>query len=199
MKAQTYKVEHHIYINGDPSSAYVVADILGDSTFVRVGPSLTQHENHMKAIDMCGDADLYIKIDDDDIYRPRYIENIVRSYMEGKWDYSAGHSNGIILGTTFRQGTLQSLCVDPTEEELQEGIVMFMPPTLALNSSALEEIRNLKPEDMHHSYEDIVWRNRLWYSEERFLLRDDQRFTRDFTYVVHGANISTSGWLPKPY
>jgi hypothetical protein len=194
MQRQTHPVDHVVYLNGDPSAAALTADLVGPTTRISVGPNLDQHSNHMAALAMAGDSDLYFKIDDDDLYRPDYVRHVVDAY-DGTWDYSAGYSDGIVFGSEFRRGVLHSLCVDPTQEEVRKGVVMYMPSTLVLNPTGLSVIRGLSDDEVDHAYEDIVWRNRLWDSDARFFLRSDPVFTRDFTYVVHGANISTSGWL----
>lgn len=186
MKSQTHLIDHYIYASNTPKS--IISDV---ATNVEFGPNLDQHSNHIKALSMIDieKYDLFFKIDDDDIYKPKYVNNSIESYCQDKWEYSGGHSNGILLGNSYKKGLLTSLCIDPTVEEIKNKVVFYMPSTLALTKKAVRKILELKEVDY---YEDITWRNVLWNSGFKFRLRDT---TQDYTYVVHGENISTAGWL----
>ena len=92
---QTFPNTHCIYLNSDSFNndkdssnlLTVMSDISinnGYEVFMGYGPSAHQHFNHMAALELVDidKFDLFLKIDDDDIYLPRYVEDVVNDYLE---------------------------------------------------------------------------------------------------------------------
>ena len=64
-------------------------DLINDRLFLSYGKKLHQHINHMEAVKKINieDYDLFLKIDDNDIYRRHYVKHIVSDFEENKWNF----------------------------------------------------------------------------------------------------------------
>lgn len=192
MERQTYPIDHSVYVNG-LFHASCLDDLLPKNRlFLRYGPVLNQHHNHLMALFECGEYDLYFKIDDDDIYMDSYVKSVIESYLDTGWDYSAQPSHGLLRGKYYDGALLESLCLDPTPEEIEGNVLLYMPSSLVMNRKALDIILNLSDEDLYHPFEDIVWRNALHASKLNYYCRPN---SKNYIYHVHGSNISTKHWL----
>jgi hypothetical protein len=195
MRSQTYPVDHAIYVNGDEEPSSLYEDLLDDRLFLRFGPSSDQHDHYVKAIEAApfGQYDLFCKIDDDDIYRLNYIEDVVTDFETQGWDFSGADCDGEVHGSTWvatkYRGVMAEFCD-------QLGVEDIMPPTMALSRKALECIRALDttslPADRLIRNEDEVWTRALLASG----LAPRRRASSNFIYHVHGTNLTASSWLP---
>ena len=104
IQQQTYPVDHVIYINHpdaqDRSDPYNYISLLEDiapqhgTITIRYGRSGTQQFNHLQALALAAhdDYDLFLKIDDDDVYRRNYVRNVALDQQKNAWDVSGAHS-----------------------------------------------------------------------------------------------------------
>jgi hypothetical protein len=197
MSLQTYPLTHGIFLNSDTGDIedFDYTDLLSDIPFdthhkIKIfgDKTLSQHQNHIKAITQVPnwqDFDLFLKIDDDDIYRSRYVESVVKSYEQHKWDFSGTVANGVLNGNQWNlKQTIEDLR-DRQEPETPER-PYIMPPTFAFNKKALDIIMKLG--DIQ-GWEDPVWYDTLTQHPD---IRVHKREESHFSLHIHGQNVSTS-------
>ena len=213
MQAQTYSVDHGIYLNSNDyetfedihNYAQLIDDIpikSSNKLLFSYGPTLSHHLNHLSAIRLYDweSYDLFIKIDDDDIYRTHYIRDLVDDYLEHQWDFSGAISHGHIQSEkwlkdqdlrsfnsdqeTFNsvRSILKQLNLDTasTSRDSKEG--KFMPPTFAWTKSCMAMINKI---DNIKGSEDSVWKE-LLLSQSQFKVRT--RNISNFTYNIHASS-----------
>jgi hypothetical protein len=136
------------------------------------------------------DYDLFLKVDDDDIYLRSYVAEVVADFVANRWDFSGTHSHGLLNGRRwlpeYRQ---EDLGVEFEDLELQ--VPCIMPPTIALSRRALDVA--LASEDQG-LFDDIQWRRAIARRRELVMAH---RSDRNFVYNIHGENASTGSWLRK--
>jgi hypothetical protein len=202
MQHQSYPVDHAIYVNSsepdDHESTTLGYDILLNDVvreakgrvLLSYGESRPYHQNYVRALAQTNidDYDLFLKVDDDDIYLTPYVETVVADFVANGWDYSGSHARSVLNGKLFlRNTTWKDLGMGP--EDVALNVPHVMPPTVALSRRAVRAI--LAMEDSG-TYEDIQWRRALASNPEFVLaVRDDS----NFIYHVHGANVSTASFL----
>ena len=197
MRLQTYPVMHGIFLNSDSGEIedFDYTDLLSDIPFddkhqikLYGEKSRSQHQNHMLAIKQVPnweDYDLFVKIDDDDIYRTHYIESIVESYKTNKWDFSGTVANGVLNGNKWDlTQTIEDLR-DRTEPETAER-PYIMPPTFAFSRKAIQLLMEL---DDIEGWEDPVWFDTLTRNPDITVHKREQSH---FSLHIHGNNVSTS-------
>ena len=197
MVLQTHPVMHGIYLNSDSGDIedFDYTDLLSDIPFdkdhkiKRFGEkTLSQHMNHMKAITQVPNwetYDLFVKIDDDDIYRSSYIQSIVDSYTKHNWDFSGTVANGVLNGQKWNlKQTIEDLR-DRSESESPER-PYIMPPTFAFSKKAIQRLMQL---DDIQGWEDPVWYDTLTQDPD---ITVHKREESHFSLHIHGHNVSTS-------
>ncbi len=202
MQNQSYPTDHVIYVNSphETTSDYttvgyegIVSDlVLNSRSLLKIsyGPSKTTHDNHMVALNLVSlfDYDLFLKIDDDDIYLRDYVRTVMYDFELRQWDYSGTVSNGYLNGYRWRPGTrLSSLGLG--EEDHRLGIPDVMPPTTAFSRKAVCALHKLKSSG---GVVDLQWRRHLARTPG---IRMAARSDTNFIYNVHGGNISTGSCL----
>ncbi len=197
MRHQTYPIDHSIYINSpewpDHSASHAYEKILGDLDEPRVrisyGPTKSPHGNYMATIEqICiEDYDLFLKIDDDDIYFRNYVADVVSDFELRRWDYSGSSSEVHLNGHRVVADCLQ--CLGLADEDRELGIPEIMPPTLALSRKAIRAML-----EVHDSggWEDVLWRRHL---AKIAGMKMSVRPVSNFIYNIHGRNASTGSWL----
>ena len=204
MQAQSYPVDHSVYINTsevidgvqvNANYADLLRDIekkTNDRLKLSFGPSLGHHSNYLSAIEAVNieDYDLFIQVDDDDIYFAEYVQAVVDDFVENNWDYSGSRSLGILMGANYDKETeIPSLGLNAKEEAL--GIPEIMPPTLAMSRKVVRALGDIVDNDIYH---DPQWRRHLaQISGIKMAIRGEAQFV----YNVHGENASTSMWLQQ--
>jgi Coenzyme PQQ synthesis protein D (PqqD) len=197
MRSQSYTVDHAVYVNGADNPGELYDDLLGENVFLRFGPSMYQHDNHVRAIETAPYEryDLFCKIDDDDVYRLNYIEEIVADFSRDQWDYSATHSDGRINGSRWlADQRLNGFGLSDIDRSL--GIKEAMPPTVVFSRRGIECVRQLGPISPETEWNmqgnwDAIWIRTL----ARLGLRQSVRAQSNFIYHIHGANLTTGSWL----
>jgi hypothetical protein len=209
LQRQTYPPDQAIYVNSpDDDTADCTSlryDLLLDDLragaankiVIRYGRSQSYVENHLLALSLIdiGNYDLFLKIDDD-FYLRHYVEEIVSDFEARRWDYSGTASRGLLNGRRWRQQHVQS-DLGLAEIDLKLGVILYMPPTLALSRKAIAAIIAASTEYLGSRARadygpDIYWRRLL---AQRSDLVGAVRTDRNFVYNIHGGNVSTGTWL----
>lgn len=198
MQAQTHPVDHCIYLNtpdyADVEGLKELAALLVEENpeprapVITVGESSRQHANYMSALAPADldEYDLFLAVDDDDLYGRRYVEHCVSDFDANGWDLSGCYSHGFIDGGRFTPAVRwKGLGADQHDVEL--GVPEMMPPTYALSRRALDVIMALT-DDMTNR-EDAQWR---WAIKTSGDLTIAVRPQTDFMHHRHGGNISTA-------
>jgi len=146
-----------------------------------------QHFNHLRAIQNVPnyeDFDIFVKIDDDDIYKKDYIKNIVNFFETNDVDVVSSKILYQLNGTIVRKFEANNLGGNP------ENCDFKMPPTIAFNLKALKQIENLTN---IFGFEDNMWRD-VWCGNCKIAEMDN---TENIIWHIHGRNVSTSDFLLK--
>lgn len=202
MQRQSFPLDHVIYVNSinEPGSEYIADNYSGlledllegtqGSLKIGYGKTLSFHENYTAALSLANinNYDLFLKIDDDDIYRQNYVEDVVRDFVSRKWDYSGAVSAGLLVGHKWEPHcVLAGLGLGEMDRELK--VPDLMPSTAAFSRKAIKAILSLEAVD---GFEDVHWRRHL---ARRLEIVMAQREDKNFVYNVHGDNVSTGTWL----
>lgn len=151
----------------------------------------SQHENYLAPILHHGrDAhNLFVKIDDDDVYAPTYLEKAVALFKEKKVDILSFALNKVINGPTVNFGHYDAIGV--WQPDLDSDIKFGMPCTYIFNQSALNILVKLSSEDVAkiHAFEDPAWRTAWREAGLKSVVINDWDLA---TYHVHGKNSSSS-------
>ncbi len=145
----------------------------------------------IKSVTGYSDYDLFIKKDDDDIFKKDYVKTVVE-FFEANPDVDFTSSmiyhqlNGNrIFSNPNGFSTLGRLF----EEDLTE-----MPMTFAFNKRAFDLIANLPGDKITGEYDDMIWR-KVWYENKLIHKPIDNR--TNIIWNIHGGNISTASFLRK--
>lgn len=146
-----------------------------------------QHTNHMKAIFAVEDYetyDIFVKIDDDDIYKKDYIKTIVDYFDNNDVDVLSSRIKYQLNGNLLRRGNYHNLGANP------EGCDFKIPATFAFNLKALNLIKDITS---IYGFEDNMWRD-SWCNKCKIAEVDN---TENMIWYIHGKNTSTSDFLIK--
>ena len=159
-------------------------DLISEKCQIMYSWNLNQHLNHIKAIKATNidDYDVFVKIDDDDIYKKDYIQNIVDVFNNNDVDVISSKAIYQLNNNNVYKVNANNLGANP------EGCDFKLPATFAFNRKALELIINIKD---GQGFEDNMWRD-AWCSQCKILEVDN---TEQFIWHIHGKNISTSDFL----
>lgn len=197
MQQQSYPVDHVVYINHPDAESktehYNYISLLHDlapqrgSLTICYGRSGTQQFNFMQALTLAkqDDYELFLKIDDDDIYRRHYVRNVVSDFLKNDWDFSGTHSQGLIDGPKWGpQNRVNQLGMEP--EDIRLGVPEMMANSYVLSRKAVNLIKKI-PADIDCN-EDILWRRKLIADKT---INTHIRQHSGMSYHLHGKNIST--------
>lgn len=149
-----------------------------------------QHENYLKPILSKGrnKYNLFIKIDDDDIYSPTYLEQAVAIFKEKQVDVLSFALNKIINNNNVLFGHYDAIGV--WQPDLDSDIKFGMPCTYIFNQSALNILTKLSSDDVNkiHVFEDPAWRTAWRKAGLKSCVISDWELA---TYHVHGKNTSS--------
>jgi hypothetical protein len=193
---QSYMNIHHViniaYDSGSQPTlnAKIYDDILeryGDRLTISYNKNSDQHTNYMNAINSINnidDYDIFIKIDDDDIYKSEYVENIVSFFQNNLIDISSSKVKTQLNNHYVRTGLYHNLGANP------EGYDFNLTATFAFNRKALSLIYDLKCD----GFEDFLWRD-TWAKNN--LVHGVVNNGDNMIWYIHGKNISTSDFFIK--
>lgn len=150
---------------------------------------VTNHFNNMSAIQAVPgwqEFDVYMKMDDDDIYLEEYVKTVVDFFKENpKVDITSSAITLMLNGNNVAVCNNQNLGANPN------GSHYKMPMTFAFNKKALDVILPLTKEDIC-GYDDMMWRV-AW--EKAGLVHKPVDNSKNILWHIHGKNISTSHLL----
>lgn len=141
------------------------------------------HFNNMKAITMVPDYntyDIFIKMDDDDIHKSRYVENIVRLFETTNVDVVSSKIDVQLNGYDLHYGPYDNLGGNPNNS------TYHMPMTFAFNKRGLDCIINLTESDVC-GHDDMMWRV-AW--ENNGLNHYPVNNNNQIIWNIHGGNAS---------
>ena len=197
VKNQTYKdIFHAMNVVSDVDDWQSYLPLINDiysgrkMHIIHSGNSHT-HFNNMLAIRALMDYneyDVFIKMDDDDIYKSRYVENIVKKFQEDPTiDIVSSQIKHQLNGHRVYRG-----------EELFDNLggnpgksTYHMPMTFAFNRRALDVIKDLEQKDVF-GHDDMMWR---MHWEAHGLKHATVDNTEEVIWHIHGKNVSTSDFI----
>lgn len=197
VKNQTYSgIKHLINITNDINDLQIYLAVIDDvfnPRTMRICHSVNNHThfNNMTAIKQLKtyeDYDLFIKMDDDDIYKANYVQTIVDAFKaDPTIDIVSSKINYQLNGNRLVYNTkgYDNLGGNPGES------TYHMPMTFAFNKKAFNIIKDLDYNDMI-GYDDMVWRIH-WEAHglKHVAVENDD----NIIWHVHGKNTSTAGFL----
>lgn len=197
VKNQTYKnIFHTINLASDPDDWQNILPLVDDiyshrnMHFIHSTNSHT-HFNNILAIRSLGNYntyDIFIKMDDDDIYKSGYVENIVKMFKEDPdIDIVSSQIRYQLNGHRVYEGEepFDNLGGNPGNSDYH------MPMTFAFNRRALEVIKDLEQKDVF-GHDDMMWR---MHWEAHGLKHATVDNTEEVIWHIHGKNVSTSDFI----
>lgn len=195
---QTYKdIKYSVAINIDnkeDESKYklLLKELATDKRLnILFTKNKSQHENYLYPIKngKYENYNLFIKLDDDDIYKPDYIENIINIYKQKKPDVISAKISTQINGSKIESGSFESIGV--WQPDVSSSTKFGMPFTYAFNKKALSILFKLTADELSsiHAFEDPGWRTKWRESGIKSYVID--KFTSAI-YRIHGHNTSSS-------
>jgi cellulose synthase/poly-beta-1,6-N-acetylglucosamine synthase-like glycosyltransferase len=195
IKNQSYEnIFHSINITLDVREVnkmknyYVVYDDLQtEKNMFSYSQNKHQHFNHLTAITNVPDYesyDIFVKIDDDDIYKKDYIKTIVEFFDQNNVDVVSSKMKYQLNGNLVKVGDYGSLGGNPKNCDFK------IPATFAFNLKALKLIQNV---NKIYGFEDNMWRD-IWCDNCNILEIDN---SENIVWHIHGKNISTADFLMK--
>jgi hypothetical protein len=166
-------------------------DLLDDKLIVTKGKNNFIHFNNMTAIKIIPDYneyDVFIKMDDDDVYKKNYVFNIVKFFENNPdVDIVSTKINHQLNGNQVitSENGYDNLGGNPNNS------TYHMPMTHAFNKKALECIVNTHPTNWN---DDFMWRCKWEQNNLKHLAVDNRE---QVIWHIHGNNISTSSFLSK--
>lgn len=193
MKNQSYTDFTHsigiMYDDESEVSNYEVLfdDILDDRFIIKYRKDSSTHTNSMSAISQCPEPyDIYIKIDDDDIYKKNYVKTIVEYFETHKCDVLSSEIGHQLNNYYLSKGNYRSLGGHfPNNHYL-------MPQTFAFSHNAYQVLLNTTD---NGTFDDLLWRD-AW--SKHGIKDDNVDNSSNIIWHIHGKNISVGNWFrPK--
>lgn len=160
-------------------------DLISDRVKITYSKNSHQHENHMNAIyniKNLNEFDIFVKIDDDEIYKRDYIKTIVDNFENV--DVVSSKMKYQLNGSKIFIGDYNNLGGNPHNCDFK------IPSTFAFNLRALNLIKNL---NKYYGFEDNMWRH-TWCGNTKIKEIDN---SENIIWYIHGKNTSTSEFLIK--
>lgn len=181
---------HSVNITSEmPQNSLALVDDLQIDSLIITENSHT-HFNNMaaiKAVDDYESYDLFIKMDDDDIYKQDYAWNIM-SFFTNNPDVDIVSSE-----ITLQLNGTDVYIVDAKDLGGNTDVDYKMPMTYAFNKKALNAIINLEEKDLI-GFDDLTWRM-IWkaYGLKHAVVNNAE----EIIWHIHGNNVSTSSFLKE--
>jgi hypothetical protein len=191
VKNQSIKdITHAVNITSDNAlnNLVLIDDLVTDNVIITENSHT--HFNNMaaiKAVDGYKDYDLFIKMDDDDIYKLDYVKNIV-TFFENNPDVDVVSSE-----IKFQLNGTEIYLANAKDLGGNTDVDYRMPMTFAFNKKALDAIINLEEKDMFGG-DDMVWRI-IWRAHNlKHAVVDN---AEEIIWHIHGKNDSTASFLKQ--
>lgn len=142
------------------------------------------HFNNMNAIRFVPDYkeyDIFMKMDDDDIYKRGYVENVVKHFIANPdTDIISSRISTQLNGYDLYKGSYDNLGGNPGKSSYH------MPITFAFNKRSLDSIIKLTEKDVN-GYDDMMWRT-AWERDglKHVAIKNDD----EIIWNIHGKNAS---------
>lgn len=191
VKNQSVKdIKHSVNITSDNAlnNLVLIDDLVAEDVIITENSHT--HFNNMaaiKAVDGYEDYDLFIKMDDDDIYKSEYVQNIV-TFFENNPDVDIVSSE-----IKYQLNGTEIYLANAKDLGGNTDVEYKMPMTYAFNKKALDAIINLEEKDMF-GFDDMVWRI-IWkaYGLKHAVVSNAE----EIIWHIHGNNVSTSSFLKE--
>ena len=191
VKNQSFKdIRHSVNITSDNflNNLVLIDDLVAEDVIITENSHT--HFNNMaaiKAVDGYEDYDLFIKMDDDDIYKSEYVQNIV-TFFENNPDVDVVSSE-----IKFQLNGTEIYLANAKDLGGNTDVEYKMPMTYAFNKKALDTIINLEEKDMF-GFDDMVWRI-IWkaYGLKHAVVSNAE----EIIWHIHGNNVSTASFLKE--
>lgn len=194
---QSYKnIQYCVNININKESEQkiyteLLSDFIDDARLKLIfNINSDQHTNYLRSIEGFGhtDYDLFFKIDDDDIYLKRYIEQSVILYEKYNVDIISYISNIHINNNYLKNESIKSIGI--WKPDTQSNIQFGMPPTFIFNKKACDIILKIDIEESKkiHIFEDGSWKT---YWRKNNLSSKVIENENLFLYNIHNHNTSS--------
>lgn len=159
-------------------------DILDDRFIIQYKKNSSTHSNYMSPLIQCPQPfDIYIKIDDDDIYKKDYVKTIVEYFETHKSDVLSSKIGYQLNNYYLSKGDFRSLGGHYPNNHF------LMPQTYAFSHKAFKVLLTIKDDN---NYEDLQWRT-AWSMSG---LKDDNiDNSSNIIWHIHGKNISVGSWF----
>jgi hypothetical protein len=141
----------------------------------------------IKSIDDYECYDVFIKMDDDDVYKADYVKNIL-TFFE--------NNPGIDIVSSeiaFQLNGTEVYLANAKDLGGNADVEYKMPMTYAFNKKALDAIINLEQKDMF-GFDDMIWRI-IWRAYGLRHATIDN--AEEIIWHIHGNNVSTSSFLKE--
>lgn len=166
-------------------------DLLDDKLIVNKGNNNFIHFNNMiaiKSVPDYNDYDVFVKMDDDDIYKKDYVKNIIELFQANPdVDIVSTRINHQLNGIQIVSGNYDSLGGNPNNS------LYHMPMTFAFNKKAFDCIVNTPPNEVNWN-DDLMWRYKWEDAGLKHMAVNNQE---QIIWHIHGKNISTSSFLKQ--
>lgn len=165
---------------------YLFDDILDDRFVIRYGKNSGTHTNAMETIAQClMPYDIYIKMDDDDIYKKEYVKTIVDYFDEYGCDIVSSPIGYQLNNYFMSKGDYRSLGGDFPEHHY------LMPATFAFSHKAYQVLLGIKD---NWNFDDLQWRA-AWSTCG--LEDHNVDNSRNLIWHIHGRNTSVADWFRR--
>jgi hypothetical protein len=154
-----------------------------------------QHSNYLYPIKQIDykKFNLFAKIDDDDIYKNKYLSTNISHLIEHKADIVSSTINYQINNNILYQGHFDNIggyWYGDTKSHIQFG----MPFSYIFNNKCLNILLKINPKELYdiHPFEDAGWRTE-WRKQniKSYVIKNSNLCV----YNIHGKNISSSSFL----
>lgn len=163
---------------------YLFDDIIDDRFLIRYNKNSSSLARYMTAISQSPERyDLYIKMDDDDIYKRDYVKTIVEYFETHECDVLSSHISSQLNNYFLSKGNYRSLGGHyPNNNYL-------MPMTYAFSHKAYETLLDVKDNNNH---DDLQLRD-AW---SKCGLKDHNvDNSNNIIWHIHGKNASVGEWF----
>jgi hypothetical protein len=202
---QTYKnIQYCVNINIDNDSDKelynrLLSDFSGDKRLKLIfNQNSDQQKNYIRAIEGFGHTnyDLFFKIDDDDIYLKKYIEQSISFYNKYKVDIISYISSNHINNNILKNQEMKNIGF--WQPDAQSTIQFGMPPTFIFNKKACDIILKIDSNEAKkiHIFEDGAWKTYWRKNNLSSKIIEDEYL---FIYNIHNNNTSSKFLLDKQY
>ena len=174
-----------------PLYEYLLSDFKQDSRLkIIYNKNNHQQINYINA--MTGmpntDYDLFIKIDDDDIYHKKYIEKSIEIYQKEQCDILSFTCKHHINNNKIKN---QIKSIGNWTGDRGSKIQFGMPPTFIFNKKAFDIINKISLTESRsvHPFEDGAWKQNWRKHNLTSVVKQDEDI---FTYNIHQNNTSST-------